>query len=101
MKTFPGLSATLMTEFFSCIGEYPVGSIVSLRSRRLAIVTKNHASAPMQPTVMTFYSLTGKHFVEVKHIDLRHIEDDIEATVSQSDLDNRFFAFFREWLGTR
>lgn len=55
--------------FVRCIGVYPIGSFVELRSERLAMVVDLHDD-PSRPKVRTFYSLISGERVRSEEIDL-------------------------------
>ncbi|PEQ12621.1 phosphohydrolase [Novosphingobium sp. PC22D] len=52
----------ILERFVETLGVYPVGSFVTLRSGRLAMVVDQDPTAPHLPTVRAFYSLErGRH----------------------------------------
>ena len=61
---------SLMRAFISTIGIYPVGTLVSLASGRLAVVTELHPSRILRPTVRAFFSVRANLHVPVEEIDL-------------------------------
>ena len=56
--------------FVQCIGVYPVGAMVQLRSERLAMVIDQDPADYARPTVRTFYSLVLGQAVRGEEIDL-------------------------------
>ena len=75
------LDAMLMKYFIGAIGVYPVGSLVLLRSRRLALVVDQSADNPARPKVCAFYAVTTTKMVTPVVIDLAQCfgEDAIES----------------------
>lgn len=89
------LDKNLLENFVKCMGIFPVGSLVKLSNKKLAMVVKQNASLA-KPVVKVFYSLGGGHFLEPKDIDLS--QDDrvsIESAALASDYDIDFNAFFQ------
>lgn len=60
---------TLFAAFVKCIGIYPVGSLVRLKSNRLAVVIDNSESL-LRPTVRVFFSITSMVYITPANIDL-------------------------------
>lgn len=56
--------------FVQCIGVYPVGAMVRLRSERLAMVVDQDPADYARPTVRTFYSLVLGQAIRGEEIDL-------------------------------
>jgi len=92
----PGLDSELVKQFIACIGIYPVGSLVKLKSGRLGLVAKANPDDMLSPVVMTFYSVVGNHHSDIKRVDLSKIDDEIEASVQPSDFNINLPRFFRE-----
>jgi putative nucleotidyltransferase with HDIG domain len=58
--------------FVKTVGIYPVGSLVRLRSQRLAMVVAQHADALLTPTVQPLYALQdARHLAGEPALDLR------------------------------
>ncbi|MFC3093037.1 HD-GYP domain-containing protein [Alteromonas sediminis] len=92
----PGLDSELVKQFIACIGIYPVGSLVKLKSGRLGLVAKPNPDDMLKPVVMTFYSVVGNHHSDIKRIDLSKIDDEIEASVQPADFNINLPRFFRD-----
>lgn len=67
----------LTAHFIRAVGIYPVGSLVRLSNRRLAVVVENHPGMPLHPRVLPVYDLHGKKLLErAQELDLsqrRHV----------------------------
>jgi HD-GYP domain-containing protein (c-di-GMP phosphodiesterase class II) len=99
MQNDPGHDTELVNDFIKSIGLFPVGSLVHLKSEKLAIVVKRNKSNPLTPVVMTFYSIRNKHHTEVKRIDLKKQSNDkIMGGVSSEEFDINMPKFFRSAL---
>jgi HD-GYP domain-containing protein (c-di-GMP phosphodiesterase class II) len=61
---------TLFAVFVRSLGIYPTGSLVRLRSGRLAVVVKQHATNLTAPTVKVFYSTRSEMPTAVTQVDL-------------------------------
>ena len=70
---------TLFAVFVRSLGIYPTGSLVRLRSGRLAIVVKQHPKDLTTPTVKVFFSTRSNLPIAVTQIDLarRDVDDAI------------------------
>jgi putative nucleotidyltransferase with HDIG domain len=56
--------------FVKSVGIYPIGSLVKLRSDRLAVVIEQHQSTLTAPVVRVFYSLKSGMPVSLQRLDL-------------------------------
>jgi len=73
---------TLFAVFVRSLGIYPTGSLVRLRSGRLAVVVKQHAKDLTAPTVKVFFSTRSNLPTAVTQIDLAH-KDARDAIVAR------------------
>jgi HD-GYP domain-containing protein (c-di-GMP phosphodiesterase class II) len=64
--------AQIVQAFQCAVGIYPIGSLVRLRSHRLAIVIDQTPDDLTLPVVRPFYSLTDRAFIKGEDIDLAH-----------------------------
>ena len=80
------LDSEYVEEFIRCIGLYPIGSLVKLKSNKVAIVDKRNPKDPTKPVVRSFYNVKHQHYVETKNIDLSKSDDSIEMQVRADDL---------------
>jgi HD-GYP domain-containing protein (c-di-GMP phosphodiesterase class II) len=90
------LDQSLVHQFIRCIGVHPVGSLVKLKSGKLAIVTRANKEDPLSPTVMTFYSVRSGHYNEIKALDLSKVQDEIESSVRPEEFKINLTKFFKE-----
>jgi putative nucleotidyltransferase with HDIG domain len=60
----------MVRQYIKSIGIYPTGSLVKLKSGRLAIVLEQHPEKMMQPDVLVIYSSKGDHYLKPEHLDL-------------------------------
>lgn len=82
------LDIHLVNSFIKCMGVYPVGSLVQLNSKQLAVVEESNPNDPTRPRVKTFYSVSQMHFVGSKEINLANNErEHIEKGVRADDFD--------------
>ena len=65
---------TLFAVFVRSLGIYPIGSLVRLRSGRLAVVVEQHAKDLTAPTVKVFFSTQANLPIAVTRIDLSRKE---------------------------
>ncbi|GGD57961.1 HD-GYP domain-containing protein [Lacimicrobium alkaliphilum] len=90
------LDQSLVHQFIRCIGVHPVGSLVKLKSGKLAIVTRANKEDPLSPMVMTFYSVRSGHYNEIKQLDLSKAQDEIESSVRPEEFKINLTKFFKE-----
>jgi hypothetical protein len=64
------LDAEVFRAFIDCVGIYPVGSLVRLRSERLAVVVEHNPAAPVAPRVKVFYSIRAQLTLPAETLDL-------------------------------
>ena len=67
--------------FVKSVGIYPVGSIVILKSKKLAVVIDQTGKSLLKPVVKVFFSTKSNSRIPVKIVDLSNpsIHDEIEA----------------------
>ncbi|MCL6250564.1 DUF3391 domain-containing protein [Altererythrobacter sp. KTW20L] len=78
----------ILRAFIECIGIYPVGSFVHLRSKRLAMVIDHKSSQMTTPVVRVFYSLVNHQRVIEHTVDLASssVDDKIIGVADLSGL---------------
>jgi len=75
------LDVTLVDQFIKCIGIFPVGSLVQLKSKKLAIVEQRNNDDPINPKVRSFYSVKLNQYLSTQDIDLTETDDAILKAV--------------------
>ncbi|WP_454710747.1 HD-GYP domain-containing protein [Cupriavidus nantongensis] len=65
--------------FSRTVGIYPLGTVLRLRSNRLAVVCAQNDADPLRPRVMAFYSVAQSRPVPQELIDLRHSDETVVA----------------------
>lgn len=68
-----GYDPKLVLQFIRCMGIYPVGSLVVLSNKRIALVTKTFKNAPTAPEVKAFYCIAENCFVPPKLVNLSQL----------------------------
>lgn len=91
-----GLDQDLVKQFIQCLGVYPVGSLVRLKSGRLGIISQRNPRDALNPIIMTFYSTTGNHYSEIKRLDLTQVDDEILSGVTPEEFSINLPKFFKE-----
>jgi putative nucleotidyltransferase with HDIG domain len=90
----------IFKSFIRCIGIYPTGSLVRMRSGKLAVVMEQNTEALTKPRVKTFFSTRTQEPLRPEILDLAvDSRDQIEAAEPP---DKWKFAYVNElWIGTR
>lgn len=70
---------TVFQAFVKTIGIYPTGSLVRLKSGRLAVVTDQSDKSLLTPKVKVFFSTKSKGPIKMEVIDLGRSQDGIEG----------------------
>jgi len=81
------LDENLVEQFIHCIGSFPVGSLVQLNSKKIAIVEQRNSGDPTNPSVRSFYSVKLRHYLNTQDIDLSDTDDFIVKGVRADDFD--------------
>mgnify|MGYP000433066075 CR=1 FL=1 len=84
-------------QFIKCIGIYPVGTLVKLKSQKLGIVTCSNFQNPLQPWVKVFYSAKHQHHTEVKDLNLadKYASDELESAIKPEEFGIDLMRFFK------
>jgi len=65
--------------FTRTVGIYPLGTVLRLRSGRLAVVCGQNGDEPLRPRVMTFYSVPQSKSLPPEVLDLMQSDDSVIA----------------------
>ena len=79
------LDVTLVDQFIKCAGVFPVGSLVKLKSNKVAIVEERNADDPTRPKIKSFYSVKTNTYLNTQKIDLQKSEDSIVKGIRAKD----------------
>jgi len=60
----------LLQEFIRMVGLYPVGTLIMLESRRLAVVVEPHETSLLTPKVIVFFDTNTDSFLKPATLDL-------------------------------
>lgn len=92
--------ADLLAHFINCIGVYPVGTLVKLKSERIGIVASSNPHEPLKPVVKVFYHAKNMLYTEVKDIDLadKRVTDELEAAIKPEEFSIDLIRFFRHTM---
>ncbi|CAH9064381.1 Cyclic di-GMP phosphodiesterase [Pseudoalteromonas holothuriae] len=88
---------SLLNAFIHCLGVYPVGTLVKLKSQRVGVISQSNPDNPLKPVVKIFYHAKNMLNTEVKDIDLssKRIDDEIEAAIKPEEFNLHLLKFFK------
>lgn len=81
------LDSKLVEEFILCVGEFPIGTLVQLESKKLAVVEQRNSNSPISPKVRSFYSVKLNQYLNTQDIDLTDTDDFIVKAVKAEEFD--------------
>lgn len=81
------LDSDLVDHFIKCVGVFPIGSLVQLKSNKLALVKYRNDKDPTNPQVHSFYNVKNNHFLDKQEIDLSTSDDSIIKGVRAEEFD--------------
>lgn len=67
----------LLKAFIKCLGIYPNGSLVKLKSGRLAVVLEQNANNLLKPKVKVFFSTRSNGYIPSEIIELSQSQEEI------------------------
>ena len=65
--------------FVKTVGIYPVGTLLKLKSGRLAVVTDQSSHSLLKPVVKVFFSSRSNAPIAMAFVDMSHTQDSIES----------------------
>lgn len=78
--------STLVNRFIKCMGVYPVGTLLKLKSGKLAVVVERNEENPLLPVVKLIYSTLSKCYIDARVIDLdKFPQEEIETVVDPKE----------------
>jgi len=90
---------TLMAAFRDVMGTYPMGSLVRLRSQRLAVVSGQTVGRPSCPKVMAFYCVQSDRALVPECLDLAATSQQDTIIGRESNAEWRFKDLDTVWAG--
>lgn len=69
----------VLRAFISCLGIYPVGSLVRMQSQRIGVIV-DQGEKPLEPMVKVFYSAKSNSYITPQLLDLSRTQDRIAGT---------------------
>lgn len=81
------LDTKLVDQFIQCIGVFPIGSLVQLESKKLAVVEQRNEGDPTNPKVRAFYNVKLNQYLNTQDIDLSKTGDFIVKSVRAEEFD--------------
>ena len=81
------LDVILVDQFIRCVGVFPIGSLVQLESKKLAIVEQRNNNFPIKPKVRSFYSVNLHQYENTQDIDLTDTDNFIVKSVRAEEFD--------------
>ena len=87
LATSNHLDSKLVEQFILCIGNFPIGTLVQLDSKKLAVVEQRNIKNPAKPKVRSFYSVKLNQYLNTQDIDLTDTEDYIVKSVRAEEFD--------------
>lgn len=76
------LEHTLVQRFIQIVGVYPVGSVVTLNTGEVAVVSRINRATPLQPEIMVVKSAGNTILSHPETVDLARIQGAIQRTIA-------------------
>jgi putative nucleotidyltransferase with HDIG domain len=87
---------TLVEQLVSCLGIYPVGTLVKLTSGKLGLISRLNKSQPLLPFVRVFFSTRLNQAIAMEELDLsqgKH-KDQIDCCINPQEFNINLVRFF-------
>ncbi|MBK5963485.1 phosphodiesterase [Thiocystis minor] len=75
----------LVQQFIRCVGIYPVGTLVRLRSGRLGVVVESSREGLLQPVVRVFMDADRRRYLAVQDLDLSRQRKGSEERIERAE----------------
>ncbi|WP_295406203.1 HD-GYP domain-containing protein [uncultured Thiocystis sp.] len=75
----------LVQQFIRCVGIYPVGTLVRLRSGRLGVVVESSREGLLQPVVRVFMDADRRRYLAVQDVDLSRQRKGSEERIERAE----------------
>ena len=75
----------LVRQFIRCVGIYPVGTLVRLRSGRLGVVVESSREGLLQPVVRVFMDADRRRYLTVQDVDLSRQRKGSEERIERAE----------------
>jgi putative nucleotidyltransferase with HDIG domain len=88
---------TLVEQLVSCLGIYPVGTLVKLTSGKLGLISRLNKSQPLLPFVRVFFSTRLNQAIAMEELDLsqgKH-KDQIDCCINPQEFNINLVRFFK------
>jgi len=87
----------LVEKFIQCIGLYPVGTLVKLKSGKIGIISKLNKNKPLQPYVRVFYNTRLGQAIPIEEINLikPKYDDHIDCCITPEEFNINLIGFFK------
>lgn len=87
----------LVEQFIQCLGLYPIGTLVQLKSGKIGLISKLNKNKPLKPFVRVFYNTRLKQVISMEELDLSKVKynDEIECCIKPEDFNLDLMKFFK------
>jgi putative nucleotidyltransferase with HDIG domain len=87
----------LVEQFIQCLGLYPIGTLVKLKSGKIGLISRLNKTKLLQPFVRVFYNTRLNQVISMEEIDLSKpkFNDQIEVCVRPEEYNLDFQKFFK------
>lgn len=87
----------LVEQFVSCLGIYPIGTLVKLTSGKLGLISKLNKNKPLKPFVRVFYNTRLNQAIAMEELDLNQSkhQDQIDCCIKPEEFNLNLLGFFK------